>query len=81
MKPIKKLQLGKNGLTPAFIEQVRSAFTHEEIVKIELLASACRDKEKAKQIGNELVDVLGKNFTYKLIGYVLVVRKWRKAKR
>ena len=81
VSPLKKLQLGKNGLTPEFIEQVRTAFKNTTFMKVEILSSACRDKEKAKQIGDGLVEGLGKNFTYKLIGYVLNVKKWRQARR
>lgn len=81
MKQQKKLQIGKNGLTPEFIEQVKKFFEKSESVRISILKSACRDKEHAKEMGEELVEKLGKNFTYKLIGYVLVVRKWRKARR
>ena len=78
MKPIRKLQMGKNGLSSEFVEQVRTFFEKSELIKIDLLKSACRDKEKARKMGEELVSALGDKFTYKLIGYVLSVRKWRK---
>jgi len=81
VKPQKKLQIGKNGPTPEFVEQVKKVFENAELVRISILKSACRDKTQAKEIGEELVEALGKNFTFKLIGYVLVVRKWRKARR
>jgi RNA-binding protein YhbY len=78
MKPIKRLQIGKNGLTEAFIEQLKTTFKNEEIVKITILRSACRDKKEAEAMAEELVDSLGKNYIYRLIGYVLTVRKFRK---
>lgn len=81
MKPQKKLQIGKNGLTKEFIKQVEVIFKNTESIRISILSSCTRKKEEAKKIGDELVDALGKNFTYKLVGYVLVVRKWRKDKR
>ena len=81
MKPIKKLQIGKNGLTDAFVEQLRKTFENTEIVKVEILKSCCRDKKKAGEIGDELVEKLGKNFTYRLVGYVLSVQKWRKLRQ
>ena len=81
MKQIKKLQIGKNGLTDAFIEQVKSIFESETLVKISILKSACRDKSEAKKIAEELVGVLGKKYDYKLVGYVLTVVKYRKAQR
>ena len=81
MKQIKRLQIGKNGLTVAFIEQVKSIFENEKIVKISILKSACRDKKGAGKIGDDLVEALGKKYDYKLVGYVLTVVKYRKSQR
>jgi len=81
MKHIKKLQIGKNGLTEAFIDQVKSIFERETLVKVAILKSACRDKKDAEKIGDELVGALGNKYAYKLVGYVLTVVKYRKAQR
>ena len=78
MKPIKKLQIGKNGLTPEFVNQVRTFFEKERMVKIDILKSACRDKSEAKEIAEKLISELGPKFGYKLIGYVITVTKYRK---
>ena len=81
MKQIKRLQLGKNGLTDAFIDQVKSIFESETLIKISILKAACRDKKDADKIGRDLVDALGVKYDYKLVGYVLTVVKYRKAQR
>jgi len=83
MNNLIKLQIGKKGLTQNFIEQVRNIFdkTKTKFLKISLLKSARKDKEDAKDIGEGLVRALGQDFTYKLIGYTLSLRKWRKIKR
>lgn len=81
VKPIKKLQIGKNGLSPEFIDQVKGVFINERMVKIVILKSACRDKAEAKKIAEDLLDVLGKKYDYKLVGYVLTVSKFRKEQR
>ena len=81
MKQIKKLQLGKNGLSSEFINQVRSLFENETLIKVDILKSACRDKNEAKQIAEELVEVLGKKYGYKLVGYVITLIKFRKEQR
>jgi RNA-binding protein YhbY len=79
MKPVKRFQIGKNRLTPGFIEQIKKCFdSGEDIIKISILKSSTRDRKKAVEIAEELIKNLGKNFTYKLIGYVIVVMKWRK---
>ncbi len=81
MKPIKQLQMGKAGLSEAFVDQVRSIFEVENMVKISILRSACRDKVEARGIGEDLVSRLGKKYGFKLIGYVLTVTKFRKNQR
>ncbi len=81
MKQIKRLQIGKNGLSEAFLEQLKGIFKKEEVVKISILKAACRNKKDAEKIAEELVNSLGKNYIYKLVGYVLTVRKFRKAVR
>jgi len=81
MKQIKRLQIGKNGLSVAFIDQVKSIFEKETLVKISILKAACRDKKDAEKIGAGLVEALGKKYDYKLVGYVLTVVKYRKEQR
>jgi RNA-binding protein YhbY len=78
MKPMTQLQLGKAGLSDAFIEQVRSIFEHERVLKISILKSACRDRDDARKIGEDLIAALGPKFGFKLIGYVLTIMKFRK---
>lgn len=75
-----KLQLGKNGLTAEFIANIKKIFVNAEHVRVGLLKSATRDKEEAKKIAEKLVSELGKNFTFKIIGYTIVLRRWRKSK-
>jgi RNA-binding protein YhbY len=81
MKQIKKLQIGKNGLSPEFIDQVKGIFEKETLVKISILKSACRDKKDADKIGKDLIEALGNKYDYKLVGYVLTVVKYRKEQR
>lgn len=81
MKQIKKLQMGKNGLSDAFIEQVKSIFEHETLIKISILKSICRDKADASKMAEELVQELGPKYDYKLVGYVITIIKYRKAQR
>lgn len=81
MKPIRQLQMGKAGLSEGFIQQVRGIFENETMVKISILKSACRDKEDARKIGEDLVESLGTKFGFKLVGYVLTVTRFRKDQR
>lgn len=77
-KRLAKMQMGKNGFTESFFEQLKRIFQEAEIVKITILKSACRDKKQAEKIAEEIVERLGKNFTYRLVGYVLTINKFRR---
>ena len=77
-----QLQIGKNKLTPEFIENLKVLFNNKtnDSARIYLLPSSTRDKSEAKKWAEEIVSKLGKNYTYKIIGYTIVLRKWRKAR-
>ena len=75
-----KLQIGKNGLTEGFIETVRHFFVRADSIRISVLKSGSRDKEEIKKWTATILEKLGKNFTAKIIGYTIVLRKWRKAR-
>jgi len=81
VKQVKRLQLGKGGLSEAFVGQVRGIFEKERVVKISILRSCCRNKSEAEEIGKSLIESLGRKFDYKLVGYVLTVVKYRKEQR
>jgi RNA-binding protein YhbY len=72
-----KLQIGKKGLTEEFIENLREIFKKSEHARISILKSATRDKKEVKEWAEKIVNNLGKNFTFKTIGYTIVLRKWR----
>jgi len=78
---IKQVQLGKNGITDNFIESLRNCFKNHQNVKISVLKSAGHDKMEVKKYSEEILEALGKNYTSKIIGFTIVVKKWRKDKR
>jgi RNA-binding protein YhbY len=73
--------MGKNGMSPAFVEQVKKTFEDARVVKISILRSACRDKEEAKEKAEKFVKMLGPKYDYKLVGYVLTLMKFRRDQR
>ena len=75
---IKQLQIGKNGLTQAFLAQLTSFFEKERMVKITVLKSACRDKQELKDMAEKIIRTLGAKYNYKIVGYVITVAKYRK---
>jgi len=78
MPAIAQIQLGKNKLTDNFISTLKNHFNKSRTVKISVLKSA--EREKIKEYSEEIIEKLGKNYTTKIIGFVIVVKKWRKVK-
>ena len=81
MATLSKIQLGKNGITDNFILTLKNNFKKHNNVKISVLKSYCRDKEELKKKSSEIIEKLGTNYTSKIIGYTLAIKKWRKAIR
>jgi RNA-binding protein YhbY len=74
-------QLGKNGVTEGFITSLKNDFKKHVSMRISVLKSAGHERGKVKKYSEEILDKLGKNYTAKIIGFVIVVRKWRKEVR
>ena len=75
------LQLGKNGLAEGFFELLENSFRERGSVRLHLLKSAGHDRERTKQLAEQIVERLGKKYTYKIIGFTIILKKWRKEKQ
>lgn len=76
-----KMQLGKNGITENFISCMKTCFKSHENIKISVLKSAGHEREKIKEYSNKIIERLGRFYTAKIIGFTIMVKKWRKARR
>ncbi|HLD97962.1 MAG TPA: YhbY family RNA-binding protein [Candidatus Nanoarchaeia archaeon] len=81
MKNINSFQIGKNGISENLIESLKSNFKNHQNIKIVFLKNFSRDKEKIKQSTENIVDNLGRNYTYRIIGFTAFIKKWRKPMR
>lgn len=81
MPTIRQIQLGKNGLTDSLIVNLKHHFDTCKNVKISVLKSCCRDREELKKINEQILEKLGSHYTSRIIGYTIVVKKWRKDMR
>ena len=75
-----EMHIGKNGLTKGFLEDIQRRFEECENMRINVLKSARESKADVKKYADEIVEFLGKKFTYKALGFVIAVKKWRKAR-
>ncbi len=81
MQVVKRIQLGKKGFTDNFLETLRDHFKKYQNVKVSVLKSSTRDRQELKEISEKILDGLGKNYTSRIIGYTIVLKKWRKPVR
>ena len=78
-----EVQLGKNGLTKEFLEDVRKRFEVRKVdnIKVSVLRSARESRDDVKKYAKEIVDFLGEKFTSRVIGFSIFIKKWRKARK
>jgi RNA-binding protein YhbY len=78
---ISKIQIGKQGITDNFIKTLEDHFKKVKNVKVSVLKSAGHDRNKMKEMSEELLKRLGNNFTAKVIGFTISLKKWRRQVR
>lgn len=81
MKPIPQIQLGKNKITDNFISTLKDHFKKNENVRVSVLKNALPEKKKKQEVktyADEILGKLGKNFTARVIGHTIMLKKWRK---
>jgi len=85
VKPIGKIQIGKNGVSDNFIGTLKTYFKKKGVVKVSILKSAGgtgkEGKEKVREYSEEILKKLGKNYTSRIVGFTIALKKWRKARR
>jgi len=77
-----ELQLGKKGLTKEFIKDIEKRLDkyRNASLKISVLKSARESKQDVKNYAEEIIKQLGSKYTYKILGFSIFLRKWRKAR-
>jgi len=78
MKTIGSIQIGKQGITDNFISTLKDHFKKSENIKISVLKSATRDRREMKNLSNKILEKLGRKYTSRIIGFTIVVKKWRR---
>ena len=81
MVGIRRIQLGKSKVTESFIANLKTHFDKVQTVKVSVLKNSCRDREELKEITEEILEKLGKNYTARVIGFTINLKKWRREMR
>ena len=76
-KIIGRVQLGKQGVTDNFISTLESHFKNCKNIKINVLKGAGR--KDIKKYSEKILEKLGKHYTARVIGFTIVLKKWRKS--
>jgi RNA-binding protein YhbY len=80
-----QFQIGKNGLTKEFISSLENCFKTNKSIKIYVLKSARPEgkggKDKTEEYSKNILEKLGENYTSKVIGFTINLRKWRRPTR
>lgn len=71
------IQIGKNGLTDNLIGTLKNHFIKRKNVKVSVLKSAGHDREQVKKMSEEIISKLGPNFTARIVGFTIFLKKWR----
>ena len=82
---VTNIQLGKQGVTENFISSLQNYFKTRQSIRISVLKSARGEgkegKAEVKKYSEEILEKLGKNYTAKVIGFVINLKKWRREVR
>ncbi|MBS3084999.1 hypothetical protein J4411_03765 [Candidatus Pacearchaeota archaeon] len=74
---IREVQLGKSGITENFIGMLKVHFSNCRTVKVTVLKSVRKNRDELKKFSDELLKHLGPNYTSKIIGFKIILKKWR----
>ncbi len=86
MQPISSVQIGKKGITENFFCTLQEHFKKHQNVKVAVLQSARHGSSKqakkdVEKIAEKIIEKLGKKYTYRILGFTIFIKKWRKAVR
>jgi len=79
----KETQLGKNGITPEFVNDIEKRLEKDRNItmKVSVLKSVRPEgKKDVKKYADELLEKLGDKYTVRTMGFSIFLRKWRKAR-
>lgn len=81
MPVIRQIQLGKQGVKDNFIKSLKNQFNDCKNVRVSVLTSARKNKDDVKKYSDEILKKLGKNYTARVVGFTIVLKKWNREVR
>jgi len=77
-----EIQLGKKGITPELLGEIKKRFDINKFqnIKVHVLKSARENRDDVKRYAEQIQDYLGEKYTCRIIGFSIFIKKWRKAR-
>ncbi len=71
------LQLGKNGLTQNFLEEIKKRFENKKLkmIKISVLRSARESKADVEKYSKQVQEFLGSKYRTRTLGFSIFIKK------
>ncbi len=73
-----KFQIGKNGVTPGIIESLNLYLKTHNQIRISILKSADRDKNKAIEMAESIKNQIAYQSYYRIIGFTIILKRLSK---
>ena len=70
-----RFQIGKNGVTEGVINSLNQDLKNHSQIRISLLKSATRDRERMNQMAEEIINKVNYNCKYRIIGFKILLRR------
>lgn len=69
--------IGKAGLTDKIISNIKEWFgkKHNKNLEIKILRTCTRERDKIIEIGEKLINELGKDYIYRKLGFKIFLKK------
>ncbi|PIN78079.1 hypothetical protein COV15_00250 [Candidatus Woesearchaeota archaeon CG10_big_fil_rev_8_21_14_0_10_34_12] len=76
-----KLQIGKKGLNKESLTAIENLFKTHANMRISVLKSASGERKEIEEIAEKIKHHLGKNYTFRIIGFTIILKKWKKPQK
>jgi len=73
------VQIGKEGVTDGIIKRLENDFKYRENIKIDIFGNN-RNREGVKKVEGEILEKLDGNFSSRIVGFVIFLKKLKKKK-
>ena len=70
-----KFQIGKKGITDGAIEGLNNALKTHKRIRISVLKSSGRDKEKIQEMAKSIKEKVNVICDYRIIGFTIILRR------